>query len=47
MAGTDSANEYPDADPKYHWLWVYGPAMEILRPSHPAYDRFIALEREF
>ena len=33
MAGTDPANEYPDADPKYDWLWVYGPAMEILRPS--------------
>jgi len=46
MPGVAIETEYPDADPKYHSLWIYGPAAELLGPSNPAYDRYAALEKE-
>lgn len=46
QSGLTADTSYPDADIKYHWLWVYGPAAEILRSGHPAYDRYAALEKE-
>lgn len=46
MAGTSPTAEYIDADVKYHSLWIYGPAVELLRPDDPVYDRYASLERE-
>ena len=45
MAGVTPDDEYPDADPKFHSLWIYGPALELLSPSNPTYDRFVQLEK--
>jgi hypothetical protein len=46
MPGTDPDNEYVDADVKYHSLWIYGPACELLRPDDPQYERYSRLEKE-
>lgn len=46
MPNSAPTSEYPDADPKYHWLWVYGPATELLRPTDSTYSRFQELEKE-
>lgn len=46
FAGAAPTTEYPDADYKYHALWIYGPMCEILRNSGPSYDRFQAIELE-
>lgn len=45
MPGSDADNEYPDADPKFHSLWIYGPALELLSPANPTYDRFVQMEK--
>ena len=45
-AFTGAGTEYPDGDYKYHNLWIYGPALEILRPEDPDYSRYEALEKE-
>ena len=46
MAGTDPDNEYVDADPKYQYLWIYGPVCELTRPNSPTYDRYKSLETD-
>ena len=44
---TDMADAtYPDCDPKYDWLFVYGPACDLLRPENPTYERYKAMETE-
>jgi hypothetical protein len=44
MPGNDEASEEPDADPKYHLLWVYGPLIEILAPDSPVWQNYVQLE---
>ncbi len=44
MPGSDSANEYPDADNKWHYLWVLETVLEVLRPDDAAYSRYQELE---
>ena len=46
MPGNNFDLEYPDCDPKFQMLWVYGPALEFLRPSDPGFARYQGLERE-
>ena len=46
MAGTDPDNEYVDCETKYQYLWLYGPAAELLRPNNPSYDRYKTEELE-
>jgi hypothetical protein len=46
MAGSSPTTEYPDIGAKWESLAIYGPALELLRPSSPSYDRYAALERE-
>jgi len=46
---TDQASgaaSFPDADFKYHYLWVLETILDILRPDSPDYDRYLALEKE-
>ncbi len=44
MPGSDSANEHPDADNKWHYLWVLVTVLEVLRPDDAAYSRYQELE---
>lgn len=37
LAGSTPSSEYPDADPRFHPLWIYGPAAEVLGPNDPSY----------
>jgi hypothetical protein len=46
MAGSAPDTEYPDIGAKWESLSIYGPALELTRPSSPTYDRYAALERE-
>lgn len=46
MPNSSPSSEYPDVDPKFQWLFVYGPACELLRSNDPSYNRFQELERE-
>jgi hypothetical protein len=45
MPGDTPQTEYPDADVKYHSLWIYGPVVELMAPNSPIFDRYVALER--
>ncbi len=36
--------EYPDIDPKYEALALYGTIAELARPASPEFDRYTALE---
>jgi hypothetical protein len=38
MPGDDTGAEYPDCDPKFHYLWVCGTLRELLRPDDPTYE---------
>jgi len=44
MPGNNAAAEYPDIDPKWESLPIYGTITDIARPSAPEYDRYTALE---
>ena len=46
MPGSDTSTEYPDGDYKFHYLWVLEPVLELLRVDDPAYDRYLAKEKE-
>lgn len=46
MPGSDSAAEFPDADNKWHYLWVLETVLEVLRNDDAAYDRYAQLESE-
>jgi len=43
---TASNSVYPDGDYKYHYLWILETVLELLRIDDPAYDRYLALEKE-
>jgi len=44
---TSAANtEYPDIDPKYESLAIYGPIVDLARSTGFEFDRFAALEKE-
>ncbi len=40
------SSSFPDADYKYHYLWILETVLDILRPDTPNYDRYLALEKE-
>lgn len=46
MPGSSASSEYPDLDPKYHWLAVVGPALELMAPTNPTIERLVAEEQE-
>ena len=47
MAGTGPATEYPDIDPKYESLFIYGPVCELTRSIDPdTYAAYSMLEKE-
>jgi hypothetical protein len=39
-------SDKPDIDIKYQDLTIYGPILDFFRDDDPAYDRYMALERE-
>ena len=43
----DSAptTNFPDADPKFHRLWVVGPVLELMRSNDPTYERWFQEEQ--
>ena len=43
---TASDSVFPDGDYKYHYLWTLETVLELLRIDDPAYDRYLALEKE-
>lgn len=46
MPGSSATTEYPDIpDPRYEQLAVFGPAVELLRPNDPDYERYLAAEQ--
>ena len=45
MPGSDPDNEYPDADPKFHYLWVLEPILELFRVDDPSYRRYVEEEQ--
>ena len=45
MAGTSTSNEFPDIDPKYEQLSVYGPVVELMRPTGPDFERYLSIEQ--
>lgn len=46
MPGSSYSTEYPDAEAKYHLLWVVGPVTLLMAPDDPAYGEFKRLEQE-
>jgi len=44
MPGSDGSSEFPDADNKWHYLWVLETVLEVLRPDDAAYERYEKLE---
>ena len=40
------SSSFPDADYRFHYLWVLIGVLEILRPDSPDYDRYFQLEKE-
>lgn len=42
----DAAGEYPDIDPKYESLFIYGTVCDLARNTAFEYDRYAALEKE-
>jgi len=45
MPGTSPTDEYPDIDPKYEMLSVYGPVVELAMPNSQEFDRYSQLEQ--
>ena len=43
---TSGGASFPDADYKYHYLWILEPILEIMRPDDAAYNRYQAMEAE-
>jgi len=43
---TASNSVFPDGDYKYHYLWILETVLELLRIDDPAYDRYVALEKD-
>ena len=39
-------SSFPDADYRFHYLWVLIGVLEILRPDTPNYERYLQLEKE-
>lgn len=46
MPGVSPSTEYPDIDPKYEALFVYGPICDLARNTGFEYDRYAAWEKE-
>ena len=46
MPGSSPGSEYPDADNKWHYLWVLETVLEVLRNDDAAYDRYAQLESQ-
>jgi len=46
MPGSSPSSEFPDADNKWHYLWVLETVLEVLRNDDAAYDRYEKLENE-
>jgi hypothetical protein len=46
MPGTTASAEYPDIDPKYESIVIYGPICDLARNTGFEYDRYSKLERE-
>ena len=44
MPNSTPGSEYPDADPKYHMLWVYGPVLDLLGPDSPRFNEYSRIE---
>jgi len=46
MPGNSPSAEYPDVDPKYESIWIWGTATDLARQSGFEFDRCAALEKE-
>ena len=46
MPGEDPNYEYPDIDPKYESLFVFGPVTDLTRSTGQEFDRYAAIEKE-
>lgn len=45
MPGSSPSAEFPDADNKWHYLWVLETVLEVMRSDDAAYDRYKEEER--
>lgn len=46
MPGSSPGAEYPDADYKFHYLWVLEPLLLLMRSDEPSYTRYLEQEQE-
>lgn len=46
MPGTTPTAEYPDIDPKWESIAIYGTVVDLSRPSEPEFSRYQQLEHE-
>ena len=46
MPGVSPTVEYPDIDPKYESIFIYGPICDLARNTGFEYDRYAALEKD-
>lgn len=46
MPGSSPSAEFPDADYKFHYLWILEPLLLVMASDDPAYENYLGQEKE-